>query len=110
MHVDHGQLDAGLDELDRALEECPASPVHQLDRAILYRSRAECLFLMGMPERGLEDTAQAAKIFRAALAHQQAAHVLGELAAFGSVVWKSGRWQPAAELVQEAVAGFESRG
>jgi len=110
MHVDQNHLDAGLDELERALEGCPSGLAHQLDRAILLRSRAECLFLLGMPERGLDDTAQAAKIFRGALGRdQEAVRVLGELAALGAVVWKSGRWQPAAKLVQEAAEGFETR-
>ena len=110
MHVDQDQLDAGLDELDRALESLPSGDAHHVDRATLLRSRAECEFLMGMPDRGLEDAARAARIFRAALAReQQAAHVLGELALVGLVVWKSGRWQRAADLVKEAVEGLEAR-
>jgi len=111
MHVDQNQLDAGLDELDRALEELPSGAAHEIDRAILLRSRAECDFLMGMPDRGLEDTAQAAKILRAALARDaEAPKALGELGALGVVVWKSGRWERAASLVREAAEGFHARG
>jgi tetratricopeptide (TPR) repeat protein len=110
-HFDHGEFETGLYELNRALAECPSDPAHDHDRAALSRSRAECLFLMGLPERGLEDVAQAAAILRAALARdQEAGRVLGELAALGAVAWKSRRAEPAVGLVREALEGFERRG
>ena len=110
MHVDQDQLDAGLDELDRALENLPSGDAHQVERAVLLRSRAECDFLMGMPDRGLEDIAQAAKILRAEIARDaEAPKALGELGTLGVVVWKSGRWERAAGLVREAAEGFEAR-
>jgi len=111
MHVDQGQYEAGLDELERALEDCPADAAHDLDRAVLLRSRAECQFLLGMPDRGMNDSAQAANIFRAAVEHSsEAPKALGELGALGAVLWKSGRWQRAADIVQEAAEGFKARG
>ncbi len=111
MHVDHRRFELALDELDCALRECPFNPAHDHDRAVLLRSRAECRFLMGLPERGLGDVDQAADIQRAALARDsQAARPLQELAALGQTVWKSGRWQPAVDLLRESLARLESRG
>jgi len=111
MHVDHGRLEVALDGFDSALRDCPSDAAHDHDRAVLFRSRAECLFLMGLPERGLEDVARAAIIQRTALSRDpETARPLQELAAAGNTVWKSGQWQPAVDLLRESVAGVESRG
>lgn len=108
LHINANHYEAALDEIQQGLESVPQDRKYLLLKAKFFRLRAECEFLLGCSESGLEAAETAAQILRSAeIAESDRAHAWRDLGVLAASLWMAGRTEPAIALFNQAIQFFE---